>query len=168
MVLSVPQMKDPHPRQTPANGARHIIHITPLSNCGAFRVKSIEERKRLLNQHSICFRCIASTAHREKDCVAEVKSGTAAQTKEPAEPQRQSEEASNATISCTDVCGYVAGNKSCSKTCLSNIYVTNRPSPHIVNCRMKVDAFGNTSSRAVATFGLHTTAQVKWRARIWS
>lgn len=52
-----------------------IIHQKPhpLSKCRSFRTKPIEERKNLLRQHHVCFRCLASTSHIAKDCKLFVK-----------------------------------------------------------------------------------------------
>mgnify|MGYP002803631236 CR=1 FL=1 len=45
----------------------------PLSKCRAFRAKSIDERKNLVRQHRLCFRCLASRSHMAKDCKSPVK-----------------------------------------------------------------------------------------------
>ena len=52
-----------------------IIHQRPhpLSKCRVFRAKPIEERKNLLRQHRLCFRCLASTTHMAKDCKLSIK-----------------------------------------------------------------------------------------------
>jgi hypothetical protein len=52
-----------------------IIHQKPhsLSKCRAFRAKPIDERKNLIRQHRLCFRCLASTIHMAKDCKLSVK-----------------------------------------------------------------------------------------------
>ena len=49
-----------------------IIHNKPhpFSKCGAFQVKPLEERTRILRQHRLCFRCIASRDHFAKNCKA--------------------------------------------------------------------------------------------------
>ncbi|XP_055995796.1 uncharacterized protein LOC130046821 [Ostrea edulis] len=51
-----------------------IIHKTKhtLDDCRGFRSKSLEERKRLLKQNNICFRCCASNTHKSRDCSASV------------------------------------------------------------------------------------------------
>ena len=52
-----------------------IIHQRPhpVSKCRVFRAKPIEERKNLLRQHRLCFRCLASTTHMAKDCKLSIK-----------------------------------------------------------------------------------------------
>ena len=45
----------------------------PLRKCRGFREKSIDDRKQLLKEHYICFRCCSSTEHFAKNCTAEIK-----------------------------------------------------------------------------------------------
>ncbi len=45
----------------------------PLRKCRGFRQKSINDRKQLLKEHYICFRCCSSTDHLAKNCTAEIK-----------------------------------------------------------------------------------------------
>lgn len=40
----------------------------PLQNCRAFREKSFDEHKSLLEQFGLCFRCCKTTDHFAKDC----------------------------------------------------------------------------------------------------
>ncbi|KAI3353805.1 hypothetical protein L3Q82_005027 [Scortum barcoo] len=48
------------------------IHKKPhsLAKCRGFRMKTLEERKGLLKELSICYRCCISAKHRAKDCKA--------------------------------------------------------------------------------------------------
>ncbi|XP_063416574.1 uncharacterized protein LOC134698584 [Mytilus trossulus] len=47
-----------------------IIHNTEhsLNECHGFRAKTIEERKDLLRQNNLCYKCCDSTMHRSRDC----------------------------------------------------------------------------------------------------
>ncbi len=45
----------------------------PLRKCRGFRQESINDRKQLLKEHYICFRCFSSTDHLAKNCTAEIK-----------------------------------------------------------------------------------------------
>lgn len=45
----------------------------PLKKCRAFREKPLEERKRILKESSICFRCCSSIKHVAKNCDVSVK-----------------------------------------------------------------------------------------------
>ena len=119
-----------------------------LGKCRAFRAMSLTERKNLLGEHGICFRCAASSSHQAKDCTVAVKymecqsdkhitalhigpsSGPDPNTPEPecpADPHWQGWEPSNITARCTEVCGNTAGGRSCSKICPAFIYVNGQP-----------------------------------------
>jgi hypothetical protein len=137
-----------------------IIHRKPhpLTKCRAFQAKTIEERRNLLRQHHLCFRCLASTTHMAKDCKLTIKCSECGsdkhlaalhverpgKPKSPAETQGgeqsngqqdgkdetvkpRSEDPSRITTSCTEICGYKPGGKSCSKICLAKVYVKDRP-----------------------------------------
>ncbi len=137
-----------------------IIHRKPhpLTKCRAFQAKTIEERRNLLRQHHLCFRCLASTTHMAKDCKLTIKFSECGsdkhlaalhverpgKPKSPAETQGgeqsngqqdgkdetvkpRSEDPSRITTSCTEICGYKPGGKSCSKICLAKVYVKDRP-----------------------------------------
>jgi hypothetical protein len=49
---------------------RCIIHKTKhsLDECRGFRAKSVEERKKLLKENNICYKCCASNTHKSRDC----------------------------------------------------------------------------------------------------
>ncbi|XP_076074970.1 uncharacterized protein LOC143045968 [Mytilus galloprovincialis] len=51
-----------------------ILHKTKhtLIECRAFRAKPIEERKELLRQNNVCYKCCESTTHRSRDCNASI------------------------------------------------------------------------------------------------
>jgi ribosomal protein L40E len=52
-----------------------VVHRRPhpLNQCRAFRAKPIDQRKSLLKQYGICYRCVASSSHMAKDCKTPVK-----------------------------------------------------------------------------------------------
>ena len=52
-------------------------------------------------------------------------------SKEQGDTQLHGEEASNFTTTCTEVCGNENGSKSCSKTCLANVYSRDHPNNKI-------------------------------------
>lgn len=75
-----------HPSNTPANmnGIQRTnneyvrqcpLHKKPhsLQKCRGFRMKPLEERKAILRENSICFRCCASSTHLAKDCKMDVQ-----------------------------------------------------------------------------------------------
>ncbi|KAK0152819.1 hypothetical protein N1851_005645 [Merluccius polli] len=125
-------------KQCPLHNKPH-----PLQKCHGFREKSIENRKALLRQHGICYKCCASSAHLAKNCDSSIKCaecgsqshtsalhpGPAPWSSEAQTPAREhgGEEGNNieeATVSssCTQVCGGDLTEKSCSKICLVKVY----------------------------------------------
>ena len=56
------------------NKLKCLIHKAnhTLNDCGAFRHKTILERKALLKQHGICLRCCVAK-HLRKDCHGQIK-----------------------------------------------------------------------------------------------
>lgn len=131
-----------------------LLHRKPhsLTQCRAFRAKPIAERKSLLKQHGVCYRCLASTQHMAKDCRSAVKCSEcnserhlsalhvglspergekvredATQLAPAEEALNHGEEAIDVISKCTAVCRQFPGGKSCSKICLANIYTTEQP-----------------------------------------
>ena len=116
-----------------------------LSKCRVFRSKTLDERKNLLSQHGVCFRCVASSNHHAKNCTAVIKcsecqsdkhtsalhpgspNNPVTRSKEQGDTQLHGEEASNFTTTCTEMCGSISGSKSCSKICLANVYSRDHP-----------------------------------------
>ncbi|XP_072898117.1 uncharacterized protein [Hemitrygon akajei] len=115
----------------------------PLKRCRTFREKPLEERKALLEEKGICFRCCSSTSHCARECTIAVKClecdstnhdwamhpGPSPQTDNaPSPPQQdggEGEAHSRTTVvssSCTEVCGQAHASRSCSKICLTKVY----------------------------------------------
>ncbi|XP_057700851.1 uncharacterized protein LOC130921225 [Corythoichthys intestinalis] len=125
------------------------IHQKPhsLVKCRGFRMKTLDERKNILKEHAICFKCCASTNHRARDCKAIIQCsecdsdahvsamhvGPPPWTPQDFNPPTQSHggesEGPNPvnTASCTEVCGQGVKGKSCSKICLVNVYRRTSP-----------------------------------------
>lgn len=114
----------------------------PLKRCRGFRIMLLEDRKKLLRDNNICYRCLASTSHQAKECTVTVKCeecnsekhlaalhpGPEPQMpKPPPSPKEHGGEQANAqdsdvTATCTEVCGNEIIGKSCSKICLVQVY----------------------------------------------
>ncbi|XP_072891311.1 uncharacterized protein [Hemitrygon akajei] len=115
----------------------------PLKRCRTFREKPLEEKKALLEEKGICFRCCSSTSHCARECTIAVKClecdstnhdwamhpGPSPQTDNaPSPPQQdggEGEAHSRTTVvssSCTEVCGQAQASRSCSKICLTKVY----------------------------------------------
>ncbi|KAK0140410.1 hypothetical protein N1851_022619 [Merluccius polli] len=126
------------------------IHKKPhsLAKCRGFRMKTLDERKGLLKELSICYKCLSSTEHRARYCKAVIHcvecnsdSHISAMHAGPppwadtgpntlpgvhgGEPDAQSPTVT--TSSCTKVCGQGLRGKSCSKICLVNVYPNSAP-----------------------------------------
>ena len=125
------------------------LSLDPLQKCRIFRSKSLGERKQLLAQHKVCFRCVATCAHLAKNCKTPIKctechsdkhvsalhpdptGDTATSRGEDDNPvqggaQHHGEEPFSISASCREVCGSPVTTKSCSKICLASIYAGQR------------------------------------------
>ncbi|XP_052069035.1 uncharacterized protein LOC127708232 [Mytilus californianus] len=129
-----------------------ILHNTKhsLNECRAFRAKSIEERKGLLKQNNVCYKCCDSTTHRSRECNARIsckecgsKQHTTAlhitRPQQPAssqssspkqaysgEPTESAETKSTSVNStCTEICKDIYSGKSCAKILPVNVYHKN-------------------------------------------
>lgn len=123
------------------------IHNKPhaLRKCRAFRGKTLEERKSILKERGVCFRCCMTTSHLAKDCKVAVKCTECASERHqaamhpgppppqvskgpPPLPDNGGEEEERAvdsevvSSSCTQVCGPGRTARSCSKICLVRVY----------------------------------------------
>lgn len=115
----------------------------PIRKCRAFRARSIDQRKTILKENRICFKCCTSTSHLAKDCQASVKCSecdsdrhdTAMHASTPFQVStrpvpptnnggEEEQTATNATVSsqCTQVCGPGQTGRSCFKICLVRVY----------------------------------------------
>ncbi|RXN35870.1 hypothetical protein ROHU_003454 [Labeo rohita] len=125
------------------------IHHKPhsLAKCRGFRSKTLDERKGILKEHAICYKCCSSTSHRAKDCkaiiqcsecnsdvhVSAMHAGPPPWTPKDSNPLPQSHGGESdfpstvTTTSCTEVCGQGLKGKSCSKICLVNVYPRSSP-----------------------------------------
>lgn len=124
-------------KQCPIHNKPH-----PLSKCRGFVKMTLDERKKLLKEHMICYRCCASTSHMAKNCQAPIKclecasdkhvsamhfSGTSvvqssSQPPPCAEDGGEEETKQERSSNCTKVCGIGQSGKSCSKIILVNVY----------------------------------------------
>ncbi|XP_077080710.1 uncharacterized protein LOC143733040 [Siphateles boraxobius] len=125
------------------------IHHKPhsLAKCRGFRSKTLDERKGILKEHAICYKCCSSTSHRAKDCkaiiqcsecnsdvhVSAMHAGPPLWTPKDSNPRSQSHGGESdsqspvTTTSCTEVCGQGLKGKSCAKICLVNVYPRTSP-----------------------------------------
>ncbi|XP_030582792.1 uncharacterized protein LOC115778696 [Archocentrus centrarchus] len=126
------------------------IHKKPhsLKKCRGFRMKTLDERKSFLREHSICYKCCMSVTHKARDCKAvthcsECNSDLHISALHDGPPpwmiressisteehdRKQTDHGSPITTSsCTEVCGEGLHGKSCAKVCLVNVYPKDCP-----------------------------------------
>ncbi|XP_039177368.1 uncharacterized protein LOC120298097 isoform X1 [Crotalus tigris] len=98
-------LSNPHPT---TKGLTCPIHkfSHSLNDCREFRKKSLDDRKTLLKENRICFKCCDSMDHMAKDCTAKVKCHLCNSDRHPAalhlEPKMLSKESRQATSSTPD------------------------------------------------------------------
>ncbi|KAM4012761.1 uncharacterized protein ACNLHF_004514 isoform 1-T3 [Anomaloglossus baeobatrachus] len=130
------------------------IHKKPhsLNKCRGFRSKTLQERKKVLTELGICFKCCASLEHMAKDCKSIVKceechsekhvsamhptqlarDTPAAVTTTPTpshggEPKNQTDTTTAVPCSCSEVCGEGQTQKCCARICLIKVYPEGHP-----------------------------------------
>ncbi|XP_075431592.1 uncharacterized protein LOC142468854 [Ascaphus truei] len=134
--------RDPN-RECPIHKKPH-----PLNKCFGFRMKSLEERKRLLGEFGVCFKCCGSTTHLARDCKEEIKctvcesdkhvtalhpeAMTLHQLKNPSSiaehgGEKEEGEPTSVTSQRTEVCGKEGDKMSCSKICLVAVHPQGQP-----------------------------------------
>ncbi|XP_061170947.1 uncharacterized protein LOC133180435 [Saccostrea echinata] len=124
-----------------------------LEQCRAFRTKPFDERRKILKDNNLCYRC-CSRDHKQAECHSDVQCGecgskfhtsplhvnrTKVQTSYPWRnyggenfTERQvldSENVNNPAVNskCTQICGQTFGGKSCAKTILVHVYPKHCP-----------------------------------------
>ncbi|KAK3096719.1 hypothetical protein FSP39_002652 [Pinctada imbricata] len=113
----------------------------PLSKCKAFKSSSLQDRKCLLKQNAICFRCCKSTDHIARNCKETIVCRYCKSNKH-ASPmhvdvdnnpvkgvQPHGGEDTDETLStkCTLLCGEEFTGRSCSKTLLVKVFPSGQP-----------------------------------------
>lgn len=133
------------PSDTPVEPGKYcLLHKNkphPLKRCRGFWAKSLEERKALLNDYGVCYRCCSSITHLAEDCKAVVKCNECESDKHitavhPGPPPWQQENAARehggkqdtqtaprVDVSCTQICGTGTSFKSCSKICFMKVFL---------------------------------------------
>lgn len=129
----------------PLHNAEHS-----LNDCRGFLRKSMTERKKIIRDHGICYKCCDSTSHIARDCDAAPICSHCGSTSHPtalhidestsfsqslqqhggetsAGPlfQHGGEAPPDVSSKCTTICGKGAVNRSCAKTVLVNVYLPN-------------------------------------------
>lgn len=159
-IKSRPSVEGPE-RQCPVHNKPH-----PLRKCRGFREMPLDERKRILKAHNICFKCCASNKHVARNCEANTRCSECDSDKHPTvlhpTPPPWSSSSTNpssvhggereespeaAVVSkCTEVCGEGFHSKSCSKICLVNVY----PAGNRRECKRMYVMLDDQSNRSLA------------------
>ncbi|XP_064461872.1 uncharacterized protein LOC135372079 [Ornithodoros turicata] len=126
------------------------LHRKPhsLNKCRGFRQKPLTERRAMLKEFGVCFRCCSSIDHFSKDCRELIKCSVCgsdghASALHPDPIQHEmspstrhsqdgGEEDSHVSTpevmsKCTNVCGDSSWNRSCSKICLVRVHPKSQP-----------------------------------------
>ena len=121
-----------------------------LTDCRAFRKKSLMEHKKILRENHYCFKCCTSNSHQSRNCTVAVSCGECKSERHPTALHVGKQDAAPAvvppvaqghggetattetpqhpvTIKCTQICGSISGSRSCSKTVPVKIYQDGRP-----------------------------------------
>ena len=138
----------------------------PLRKCRGFREKSLEERKQLLKENYVSFRCCSSTDHLARNCSAEVKCMECGSTghvaalhpgppvwkPKPSPPSSEhggvedKADIQEVTSRCTQVCGEGVSSRACSKICLVSVY----PARHRGEAKKMYAMLDEQSNRSLA------------------
>ncbi|KAL0149829.1 hypothetical protein M9458_054877 [Cirrhinus mrigala] len=94
----------------------------PLRKCRGFREKSINDRKQLLKEHYICFRCCSSTDHLAKNCTAEIKCTECGSTTHKKVEKKTTVDIQEVKSTCTQVCGEGLSARTYAKICLVSVF----------------------------------------------
>ncbi|XP_033744281.1 uncharacterized protein LOC117330169 [Pecten maximus] len=133
----------------------HNSHQHSLNQCHRFRGKSLAERKRLLRENHVCYRCCDSKSHIRKDCKvalrcdicqsdnvssalhplehnievskSETKSVHGEEKSGSACQKKTCAEGLNISNLCTEICGKGFSGRSCARTLLVKIHPVNEP-----------------------------------------
>ncbi|XP_033759513.1 uncharacterized protein LOC117341759 [Pecten maximus] len=123
----------------------HESNSHSLNECRNFLRKNIVERRQLLKDYKMCFKCCKSTSHMARKCTATINCNECGSTRhstalhdpintsdKPRSPKPQGgEQAEKVTNKCTAICGEGVSGRSCAKTLLVDIYPEGQPGKSI-------------------------------------
>ena len=154
-ALHVQNKKEVLVRKTEV-GSRCPIHKTehPLEKCRSFREMSFRDKRNILSDNKLCFRCFSSD-HVARECKSSVECSVCSSKlhstlmhnsdKQPkAQDSLSKKDSTNIVNKCTEVCGDDSGGKSCAKIIPVNIYLADSPE-NVVKCYAILDEQSNKS-----------------------
>ena len=108
------------------HGAKH-----GLNDCKAFQKLTLSERKKLLKDYKMCFRCCESSQHTYKTCNTDIKCKVCGKTNHAtalhSESWSENSDEDTLVAKCTAICGQKFNGRSCAKAILVNVYPDGRP-----------------------------------------
>ncbi|KAK3086079.1 hypothetical protein FSP39_013163 [Pinctada imbricata] len=119
---------DTKPQDLPVKCTIHVnggnTHL--LKDCRTFKSKKLADKKKILKDNKVCFRC-CNSHHMARDCKVEIKCDSCDSKDHVAalhsDPQKeQGGEREGVKTNCLQICGDHFGGKSCAKTVLVRIY----------------------------------------------
>lgn len=154
-------VKNGSQRTTAGNCPLHKMGNHSAINCRQLMSKDLDVRKDLIKKSGLCYRCVATTAHRARECDVPIRCTECNSERHLAilhspnfpkvdgqEPKPvhggESKEEEVVTSSCTEVCGSGLEAKSCAKICLAKIYHEDRPD-HSIPTYVVIDEQSNRS-----------------------
>lgn len=153
-----------------------------LNQCRGFRFKSLNQRKRILSEHKICYKCCDSRNHTSRDCTRSIKCYVCGSNghptalhaynewtprKPPYVPPKdhggESNEGVQSTPSvpvsskCTEICGLGFTGKSCAKIILVRVYPKGREENAITTYAI----FDDQSNKSLAKSELFSSIDIR-------
>ncbi|XP_033104025.1 uncharacterized protein LOC117106722 [Anneissia japonica] len=138
------------------------IHRTPhpLTDCRAFLKMPMEEKRSLLRDAKICYRCVASTAHIARNCKATVSCSICGSNRHKYflhvgthADEAHGGERRPVLSKCTQVCRNNPYGRSCSKICLARVYIDGNPA-NVITTYAVLDDQSNKSLAKSKLFDL--------------
>lgn len=139
-------------KRCPLHHAEHSVN-----KCRGFRNKTFEERKKILRDNNVCYKCCESNKHLARDCKALVKGehcglGHASAMHIDRTPtdamahggENNQSQKTEVTPKCTALCGDKFVGKSCSKTLLVDVYCSEQPE-NVIRAYAIIDDQSNCS-----------------------
>ncbi|XP_071944669.1 uncharacterized protein [Antedon mediterranea] len=157
--------KDVNDGMCPLHEGKH-----PLVKCRVFIAKSYLEKKKLIKDYKLCFRCLGRLRILKRTPQQEVKNIEKNDSVQPKQvknvekntstPPKQVGKNASATNeleylspSCLDICGREGVSRSCSKIFLANVYLKENPDK-VVKTYVLIDEQSNKSLVAIKMFDL--------------
>lgn len=137
-----------------------ILHGSshPLKVCHAFQQKPLDERKILLKEKNVCYRCCESNSHMFRQCKASIKCNKCGSVNHPtplhidrdipashaAHGGEKMHEEKGVSSKCTAICGEGYSGRSYAKTMLVRVYPAGHPESSVLTYAVRDDQSNKT------------------------